>query len=696
MINYPIKGKYLKKYPLPQGDFASNMIELNLLVQQLQSIKNDATLTVNSKILELEKKVSDKIEEIEKVIKDNKKFDNILQNTKGEVLELIAKIKKGDKGEDGKDVDVESLEKSILSKIPKINIKSLAKSVIEIIPENKSSLKIIQETFESDPLIVANKIVELMKEGKFKLKKEHIDGLEQTISVLNNQLSTKIGGGGFSNIYKDGVLVSNGLTGLNFTGIDITSVTKNSSTGIITVTISAADISVSLADVSTNSTTAPLSLYTMTSTIPVEFRTSGGSPLLYLDESNARVGIGDSSPDARLDILQGSDTETQGFQITRSNDSNYTRMYKKSALGSLNDPLVFSSDFVVDHAAIGRDGGAYFAGNVGIGTTSPGAKLDVAGDLRLTTSGARFDIMKNLTDSASRRNWGLNTEVNAVGDFGIYESATNTTQPSVNRLTILSGGNVGIGTTSPGYLLEVYSSARRFSAGSDGVVRWNQDSYGGLLTWDTDVAFIDTNVSTPNLAFKINASEKMRITTAGNVGIGTTTPTNILSLGGNSSRIAWMERHTTANTAGNTLTITAGGATSGATDKNGGDLLLQGGLSTGTGESGVQIYGCVAGASGTTDRTQTLGIQMLGNKLGFFAVTPVTRQTELTDELTTITFTSPGTPDYAIQNLTHSSPFGFATQDEGNTVLSVIANLQARVNELETKLTAYGLLIDAD
>jgi len=36
--------------------------------------------------------------------------------------------------------------------------------------------------------------------------------------------------------------------------------------------------------------------------------------------------------------------------------------------------------------------------------------------------------------------------------------------------------------------------------------------------------------------------------------------------------------------------------------------------------------------------------------------------------------------------------FGFATKDEGNTVLKVIANLQTRINELETKLTAYGLL----
>jgi hypothetical protein len=53
--------------------------------------------------------------------------------------------------------------------------------------------------------------------------------------------------------------------------------------------------------------------------------------------------------------------------------------------------------------------------------------------------------------------------------------------------------------------------------------------------------------------------------------------------------------------------------------------------------------------------------------------------------LTTITHTSPGTPDYAIANTTNSSPFGFSTQDEANTVLSVIRNLQIRVADLENR-----------
>jgi hypothetical protein len=63
-----------------------------------------------------------------------------------------------------------------------------------------------------------------------------------------------------------------------------------------------------------------------------------------------------------------------------------------------------------------------------------------------------------------------------------------------------------------------------------------------------------------------------------------------------------------------------------------------------------------------------------------------------TAALTTITSTAPGTADYAIQDLTQTTPFGFATKDEGNTVLAVIANLQARVSQLEAKLAVYGLL----
>lgn len=95
------------------------------------------------------------------------------------------------------------------------------------------------------------------------------------------------------------------------------------------------------------------------------------------------------------------------------------------------------------------------------------------------------------------------------------------------------------------------------------------------------------------------------------------------------------------------------------------------------------------GTTGTKLGTTT------SQKIGFWNATPIVRPAALTAQLTSITHTAPGTPDYAIQDLVDSSggaTFGFATKDEGNTVLSVILNLQTRVAQLETKLQAIGLI----
>ncbi len=81
--------------------------------------------------------------------------------------------------------------------------------------------------------------------------------------------------------------------------------------------------------------------------------------------------------------------------------------------------------------------------------------------------------------------------------------------------------------------------------------------------------------------------------------------------------------------------------------------------------------------------------------LSFFGVNAVVRPTALTAALTAITHTAPGTPDYALQDLIDSSAgacFGFATKDEGNTLLSAVVRNQVRLGEIETKLQALGLL----
>ncbi len=79
-------------------------------------------------------------------------------------------------------------------------------------------------------------------------------------------------------------------------------------------------------------------------------------------------------------------------------------------------------------------------------------------------------------------------------------------------------------------------------------------------------------------------------------------------------------------------------------------------------------------------------------KVGFWGATPVVQGAALTAQLTTLTHTAPGTPDYAIQNLTTSTPYGFVTADEGNSVLKVVANLQTRLAELEARLEGCGII----
>jgi hypothetical protein len=82
---------------------------------------------------------------------------------------------------------------------------------------------------------------------------------------------------------------------------------------------------------------------------------------------------------------------------------------------------------------------------------------------------------------------------------------------------------------------------------------------------------------------------------------GTGTTTGAMTLDGQAARSHIMARQTTANTNGNNFTIQASGATSAATNKNGGTASLVGGISTGSGSSQALIQVSGNGISGTAD-----------------------------------------------------------------------------------------------
>jgi hypothetical protein len=67
----------------------------------------------------------------------------------------------------------------------------------------------------------------------------------------------------------------------------------------------------------------------------------------------------------------------------------------------------------------------------------------------------------------------------------------------------------------------------------------------------------------------------------------------------------------------------------------------------------------------------------------------------MTAQLTTITHTAPGTPDYAFGTVTTTSGAGFSSVDEANSLLAVVANLQIRLLEVEAILEGLNA-VDAN
>ncbi len=115
------------------------------------------------------------------------------------------------------------------------------------------------------------------------------------------------------------------------------------------------------------------------------------------------------------------------------------------------------------------------------------------------------------------------------------------------------------------------------------------------------------------LDFKSNNVVNLTLDTNGNLGLGTTTPSAMISLNGQSNRSIAMERNTTANNAGNSLSIAAGGGNFGGSNTNGGDLILKSGVATGSGSSNIQFQTASAGSPGTADRTPSTVMTILGN-----------------------------------------------------------------------------------
>lgn len=118
----------------------------------------------------------------------------------------------------------------------------------------------------------------------------------------------------------------------------------------------------------------------------------------------------------------------------------------------------------------------------------------------------------------------------------------------------------------------------------------------------------DANTRSYLQFFGNGTSEFARFSSDGDFGIGGAGPVATsrynyrIALVATTAKAIGMERIVTSNTAGNTLTIQSQGATSGATDKNAGSLILASGIATGTGSGSILFQTSKAqGSTNTTD-----------------------------------------------------------------------------------------------
>jgi len=270
---------------------------------------------------------------------------------------------------------------------------------------------------------------------------------------------------------------------------------------------------------------------------------SGTSPMLAID-SAGNVGIGTTSPGTKLDVVgtrvrlqTTSGTDGAYLSLTHGGEAS-GRNWMIGSAGSSNYPGVGKLDIYDGTAGASRmviDS----TGNVGIGTTNPGEKLEVNGKIKATnaiysTGGQIYTQYPGGYGQVALNQWGLSSAgaiyIEPAAGNTLYLtdswSKTGTLDFEFGKYTF-QGGSVGIGTTSPTQKLDVVGGYARsdtgFCIGSSCITSWPSTGVTGSGTTNYISKWTGSS-SIGNSQIYDNGT---------NVGIGTTSPSQKLDVSGN-------------------------------------------------------------------------------------------------------------------------------------------------------------------